>query len=59
MIYTIEKNSSGAEVANVLECLGSVANLVRYGGYDGNTDAQTTTGLLSGSLEYVLIAPIN
>lgn len=57
MIYKTETNSNGDVYIHVIECLGSVSNLVRYGGYNGHTNAQTQDSLLSGSLEYVLIAP--
>ena len=56
MIYKIE-TSSNSVLVHIIECLGSVSNLVRYGGYNGHSNAQTLNSLLSGTLEYVLIAP--
>ena len=57
MVYKTETNSNGNVLVHVIECLGSVSNLVRHGGYNGHTEAQTQASLLNGTLEYVLIAP--
>lgn len=61
MVWKIEsvENEDGDIINNVyvIECLGGVSCLVRYGGYNGHTAPGTMSDLLSGSIEYILISP--
>jgi hypothetical protein len=58
VVWQLATNSNGETTIYVIECLGSIYNLVRYGGYNGTTSPGIMSDLLSGSLEYILISPI-